>query len=484
VRKKTLTGAGEPQSLLTNGFIPDFFYIVQQLIFPIANMKDAKILIADDDETLCYLLKEELVNEGYRVDVVYDGKFAIEKLKSIPYDIILLDLEMKEVHGETVLEYVMENHPSTQIIVLTAKSDVRTAIDCIKKGAYDFITKPYEFGQLCVTIERAMEHKDLIVKNKILSSKVSQAYAGSIVGESEAIKDVIRLAEKAARSDSNILLEGETGTGKELFAEFIHKNSERASKPFVAINCASLPDQLIESELFGYEKGAFTDAKTSKQGLVEIADGGTLFLDEIGELSLTLQPKLLRFLENGEFRRIGGVSNLKSNVRVIGATNKNLMEEAENKNFRRDLLFRLNVITLTIPPLRERQNDVLLLAEYFLRKKSPVRSVKKLSDSARQALLRYNFPGNVRELEHMIERAIIFSDGNVIEPKDLNIPKDDFDFSKFSEDDGDFPTLEELEKIHIKKALDKFQWNRENTARALGISQKTLYSKIIKYKLK
>ncbi|MGK9369334.1 sigma-54-dependent transcriptional regulator [Melioribacter sp. Ez-97] len=447
-------------------------------------MKDAKILIADDDETLCYLLKEELVNEGYRVDVVYDGKFAIEKLKSIPYDIILLDLEMKEVHGETVLEYVMENHPSTQVIVLTAKSDVRTAIDCIKKGAYDFITKPYEFGQLCVTIERAMEHKDLIVKNKILSSKVSQAYAGSIVGESEAIKDVIRLAEKAARSDSNILLEGETGTGKELFAEFIHKNSERASKPFVAINCASLPDQLIESELFGYEKGAFTDAKTSKQGLVEIADGGTLFLDEIGELSLTLQPKLLRFLENGEFRRIGGVSNLKSNVRVIGATNKNLMEEAENKNFRRDLLFRLNVITLTIPPLRERQNDVLLLAEYFLRKKSPVRSIKKLSDNARKALLRYNFPGNVRELEHMIERAIIFSEGNVIEPKDLNIPKDDFDFSKFSEDDGEFLTLEELEKIHIKRALDKFQWNRENTARALGISQKTLYSKIIKYKLK
>ncbi len=447
-------------------------------------MKDTKILIADDDETLCYLLKEELVSEGYRVDVVYDGKFAIEKLKSVPYDIILLDLEMKEVHGETVLEYVVENHPSTQVIVLTAKSDVRTAIDCIKKGAYDFITKPYEFGQLCVTIERAMEHKELIVKNKILSSKLSQTYTGSIIGESEALKEVIKLAEKAARSDSNILLEGETGTGKELFAEFIHKNSERASKPFVAINCASLPDQLIESELFGYEKGAFTDAKTSKQGLVEIADGGTLFLDEIGELSLTLQPKLLRFLENGEFRRIGGVTNLKSNVRVIGATNKNLMEEAENKNFRRDLLFRLNVITLTIPPLRERQNDVLLLAEYFLRKKSPIRSLKKLSDSAQKALLQYNFPGNVRELEHMIERAIIFSEGNIIQPRDLNIPKDDFDFSKFSEDNSEFLTLEELEKVHIKRALDKFQWNRENTARALGISQKTLYSKIIKYKLK
>ncbi|MCX7797043.1 MAG: sigma-54 dependent transcriptional regulator [Melioribacter sp.] len=446
-------------------------------------MKDYRILIADDDETLCYLLKEELVNEGYYVDVVYDGKDAIESFKKKPYDVLLLDLEMKEVHGEKVLSYVKENYPSTQIIVLTAKSDIRTAIDCIKQGAYDFITKPYEFGQLCVTIERAIEHKNLILRNKILSSKF-EADRRNIIGESESIKNVIRLAEKAAKSDSNILLEGETGTGKELFAEFIHKNSSRADKPFVAINCASLPDQLIESELFGYEKGAFTDAKTSKQGLVEIANGGTLFLDEIGELSLTLQPKLLRFLENGEFRRVGGVHTLTSSVRVIGATNKNLMEEAEKKNFRRDLLFRLNVITLTIPPLRERQNDVLLLAEYFLQKKSPIRNTKKLSEEAKKELLRYNFPGNVRELEHMIERAIIFSEGDTIYPKDLNIPKEDFGFTDYVRDDGTIMTLEEVEKIHIKKALDAFNWNRENTARALGISQKTLYSKIIKYKLK
>lgn len=446
-------------------------------------MKDYRILIADDDETLCYLLKEELVNEGYNVEVVYDGKDAIESFKKRQYDVLLLDLEMREVHGEKVLNYVKENHPSTQIIVLTAKSDIRTAIDCIKRGAYDFITKPYEFGQLCVIIERAIEHKNLILRNKILSSKI-EADRTNIIGESESIKNVIRLAERAAKSDSNILLEGETGTGKELFAEFIHKNSSRADKPFVAINCASLPDQLIESELFGYEKGAFTDAKTSKQGLVEIANGGTLFLDEIGELSLTLQPKLLRFLENGEFRRIGGVTTLTSSVRVIGATNKNLMEEAEKKNFRRDLLFRLNVITLTIPPLRERQNDVLLLAEYFLQKKSPIRNTKKLSEEAKRELLRYNFPGNVRELEHMIERAIIFSDGDTIYPKDLNIPKDDFDFANYVRDDGTIMTLEEVEKIHIKKALDAFNWNRENTARALGISQKTLYSKIIKYRLK
>jgi DNA-binding NtrC family response regulator len=447
-------------------------------------MKDARILISDDDETLCYLLKEELVNEGYTVDMVYDGKDAIENIKRRYYDILLLDLEMKEVHGEKVLSFVKDNHPSIQVIILTAKSDVRTAIECIRQGAYDFITKPYEFGQLCVTIERALEHKELLIKNKVLSTKISQSTSNTIIGESEVVKNVIKLAERAAKSDSNILLEGETGTGKELFAEFIHKNSNNAEKPFVAINCASLPDQLIESELFGYEKGAFTDAKSSKQGLVEIANGGTLFLDEIGELSLTLQPKLLRFLENGEFRRVGGITNLSSSVRVIGATNKNLMEEAEKKNFRRDLLFRLNVITLTIPPLRERDTDTLLLADYFLQKKSPVRSLKKLSPEAKKDLLRYNFPGNVRELEHIIERAIIFSESDIIQQKDLNIPKDDFDFSNYTKDDGILLTMDEVEKMHIKRALETNNWNRENSARALGISQKTLYSKILKYNLK
>jgi len=447
-------------------------------------MKDARILISDDDETLCYLLKEELISEGYVVDMVYDGKDAIENIKRRYYDILLLDLEMKEVHGEKVLSFVRDNHPSIQVIILTAKSDVRTAIECIRQGAYDFITKPYEFGQLCVTIERALEHKELLIKNKVLSSKINQTAPNTIIGESEVIKNIIKLAERAAKSDSNILLEGETGTGKELFAEFVHKNSNNAEKPFVAINCASLPDQLIESELFGYEKGAFTDAKNSKQGLVEIANGGTLFLDEIGELSLTLQPKLLRFLENGEFRRVGGIANLSSSVRVIGATNKNLMEEAEKKNFRRDLLFRLNVITLTIPPLRERDNDTLILADYFLQKKSPVRSLKKLSPEAKKDMLRYNFPGNVRELEHIIERAIIFSEGDIIQQKDLNIPKEEFDFSNYTKDDGILLTMDEVEKMHIKRALEINNWNRENSARALGISQKTLYSKILKYNLK
>jgi len=443
-----------------------------------------RILVVDDDPTLCYLLKEELVNEGFPVDIVFDGSLAINKLKEANYDMLLLDLEMKEVSGEEVLKFAKANFPNLYVIVLTGKSEIRTAINCIQLGAYDFLTKPYEFQQLLIIIKRALEHKGLIDQNIILQREVDQDFPSTIVGESKQIRQIIKLAERAAGSDSNILLEGETGTGKELFAEFVHKNSQRNKKPLVTINCASLPDQLIESELFGHEKGAFTDAKQSKKGLVEIADGGTLFLDEIGELSLSLQPKLLRFLEKGDFRRVGGVANLSSNVRVIGATNKNLMEEAENKTFRRDLLFRLNVITLTIPALRLRENDPIVLANYFLKKKTSIRAPKQLARETEDLLLEYSWPGNVRELEHTVERAIIFSEGDEIQPKDLNLPNFKNDNpEKESEPDIETFKLEEIEKKYIEKALKNFRWNRENSARALGISQKTLYSKIKKYQL-
>ena len=448
-------------------------------------MRNGNILITDDDQTLCYLLKEELINEGFHVDITFDGKYAIENLKKKSYDVLLLDLEMSDVQGEEVLKYATEHQPSLQVIILTAKIEMRTAIQCIKNGAYDFITKPYEYDQLLIVIERALEHKSLLINKTLLEKKVGQAIPNTIIGESKAISEVKSLAERAAKSDSNILLDGETGTGKELFAEFIHNNSPRNAKPLVAINCASLPDQLIESELFGYEKGAFTDAKTSKQGLVEIANGGTLFLDEIGEMSLTLQPKLLRFLENGEYRRIGGVNNLSSDVRVIGASNKNLMDEADKKNFRRDLLFRLNVITLTSPPLRERGEDVLLLSRYYLEKKTPIRSKKILSKEAERALLKYTFPGNVRELAHIIERSLIFSEGDEIQAHDLNLPNVSSENLPINlAENLELLSLDEMEHVHIKKVLDYNDWNRETSARALGISQKTLYTKIKKFNLK
>ncbi len=450
--------------------------------------KNSKILVCDDDETLCYLLKEQLLEEGFSVDTVYDGQYAIEAIKRKNYDILLLDLNMKEVSGEEVLKFVSEYNASLQVIILSAQSEIRKAIECIKLGAYDFITKPYNFDELLITINRSVEHKELIVKNAILSSQVNKKLSNTIIGDSSELQRVINLANKSAMSDSNILIEGETGTGKELFAEYIHKHSARNDKPFVVINCASLPDQLIESELFGHEKGAFTDAKSTKQGLVEIAHGGTLFLDEIGELSLTLQPKLLRFLENGEYRRIGGVTNLTSNVRVVGATNRNLLEEADNKNFRRDLLFRLNVITLTIPPLRDRKEDIALLSSHFLSTKSPIRSPKRLSSEAERVLLSYSFPGNVRELEHIIERAIIFAEGDSIKPDDLNLPhtsafKESLSIAE-SEEDLAVLSMEEIEKRHIAKVLKRNRWDRTQTANQLGISPKTLYTKIKKYEIK
>ena len=455
--------------------------------------KNSKILVCDDDETLCYLLKEQLLEEGFSVDTVYDGGDAIENIKRKNYDLLLLDLNMKEVSGEEVLKFTSDYNSSIQVIVLTAQTEVRKAIECMKLGAYDYITKPYNFDELLLTINRALEHKDLIVKTTILTNQVNKKLPHNIIGESEELQRVINLANKSSISDSNILIEGETGTGKELFAEYIHKHSERRDKPFVVVNCASLPDQLIESELFGHEKGAFTDAKSTKQGLVEIAHGGTLFLDEIGELSLTLQPKLLRFLENGEYRRIGGVTNLTSNVRVIGATNRNLLEEADNKKFRRDLLFRLNVITLTIPPLRDRAEDIIILANHFLESKSPIRSPKRLSSRAEKVLLGYSFPGNVRELEHIIERALIFAETDLIEPEDLNLPSSVTQTIKDSyqqvnnDDNGQQEavlSMEELERKHIARALKLNRWDRTQTAYQLGISPKTLYTKIKKYEIK
>jgi len=452
-----------------------------------ASLKNSKILVCDDDETLCYLLKEQLLEEGFEVDAVYDGKFAIEAIKRSNYDILLLDLNMKEVSGEEVLKFVKDYSASLQVIILSAQGEMRKAIDCIKAGAYDFITKPYEFEDLLLTLSRALEHKALLVKTEILTKEISKKGSENMVGNSAQLKRVLSLANKAAISDSNILIEGETGTGKELLAEYIHKHSARKDKPFVVINCASLPDQLIESELFGHEKGAFTDAKNTKQGLVEIAHGGSLFLDEIGELSLTLQPKLLRFLENGEYRRIGGITTLTSNVRVIGATNRNLLEEADNKNFRKDLLFRLNVITLTIPPLRDRRDDIMLLANHFIKEKSPIRSPKHLSADAEELLMGYSFNGNIRELDHIIERAIIFAEGDIIYPEDLNLPQSyQLQTRKHSdvEQTEEILSMEELERWHIKKVLDKNRWDRTQTANQLGISPKTLYTKIKKYELK
>jgi len=455
-------------------------------------LEKGKILICDDDQTLAQILSDELTAEGFKTVIVYNGNDAIEELKVNFFDVLLLDLNLPDIKGSEILKFSTANLPFTQAIMLTGTSDINDAVECMKLGAYDFITKPYDFNELLQVIYKAIEKKNLLTNNVVLSKELNQVLGFEIIGESKSFKELLALAAKAAQSDSPILIQGETGTGKEVLAKYIHSISPRSSKPIVTLNCASLPDTLFESELFGHEKGSFTDAKQTKPGLVEIANEGSLFLDEIGELSLTIQPKLLRFLETGEFRRVGGLNNRKSNVRLIAATNKNLINEVKEKRFREDLFFRLNVIPLTIPPLRNRKEDIIPLAEYFLKQKNKTRKLKILSDEAKEFLLNYNFPGNVRELEHLIERSLIFCDGEAIYPKHFNLNLSTVFYKTEIEEEVNRTTgkslnelsVEELERIHLKSVLDANNWNRELSARILGISLKTLYTKIKKYNLK
>ncbi len=454
-------------------------------------MLKGKILICDDDPTLSQILKEELEQENYNCTIVYNGNSAIEELKINYYDILLLDLNLPDISGLEVLKFSKINLPFTQVIMLTGSSDIHQAVECMKNGAYDFITKPYSFEELVQIVDKALEKKNLLTNNFALSEEFKKHSGFEIIGESKLFQELLALARRAAQTDSPILIQGETGTGKEVLARYIHSISPRREKPIVTLNCASLPDTLFESELFGHEKGSFTDAKQTKPGLVEVANEGSLFLDEIGELSLLIQPKLLRFLETGEFRRVGGIYNKKSNVRIIAATNKNLINEVRDRKFREDLFFRLNVIPLVIPPLRERKEDIIPLAEYFLNVKFRSKFPKILSDEAREFLINHDYPGNVRELEHLIERSLIFCDGETIYPKHFNLML--FPAAAVNSIEDEIlrthskplsrSSIKEIEKIHIKSVLDANNWNREASAKVLGISLKTLYTKIIKYNL-
>jgi DNA-binding NtrC family response regulator len=375
--------------------------------------KKHRILVVDDEESITYLVKTELEDlPEFEVDTALSGSDAINLIQSKVYDVMLLDVKMPRISGVEVLRYAKEHAPATQVIMLTNVVDVKTAIETTKLGAYDFISKPYEPAELLATVRRALEHKQLLIDKEV--NKLARPV--DLIGECQIFKDVVNKSIKLASSEAFVLIQGASGTGKELFARLVHEHSPRKDQPFIAVNCAAMPDQLLESELFGHEKGSFTSAIKTKQGLVEVADGGTLFLDEVGDISITTQPKLLRFLETGEFRRVGGTSSRMVDVRVVSATNKNLQEEVKAARFREDLLYRLNVVSLRLPNLKERKEDIPLLVENFLSRKT---KTKYLSPDAFQVLMSYDWPGNVRELEHVIEGAVALSHGDVIEPKDL-----------------------------------------------------------------
>jgi len=445
------------------------------------------ILIVDDEKSVVFLLKEELSEiEKYDVTVAYDGAEAINILQSQPFDVVLLDVKMPRVSGIEVLKYIREQHPTTIVLMLTNFADVKTAIETMKLGAYDFVSKPYEREELLATIDRALELRRLTIDNKLMEYELNrQGVAREFIGESPSIQSLIRTAKKIADSTAIVQIQGPSGTGKELIAHLIHTSSPRKNRPFVIVNCASIPDALLESELFGHEKGAFTNAYAMKQGLVEVANGGTLFLDEVGDISPMIQPKLLRFLETGEFRRVGGTNAMKVDVRIVSATNKDLQKEVEAGRFREDLLYRLNVVTLRIPPLKDRKEDIPLLIKNFLEKKIKGKAQKRLSEEALHVLLQYDWPGNVREMEHVIEGAVILSHDEIITARDLTLTSSagmqQLNSAPLPQKDGEFLSLETMEKMQIELVLQKNNYNRAKTAQMLGITPKTLYLKIKRY---
>jgi two-component system response regulator AtoC len=395
---------------------------------------------------------------------------------------------MPKVDGLEVLKFIRANAPRIEVIMLTGMADVKMAVECMKLGAYDYITKPTTTDELLSTIQRALERRQLMIDNIVMKGTIERLQGPfDMVGESEAFRRVLEIAAKVAPTESTVLIQGASGTGKELVANFIYQHSGRTTEPFVTLNCASIPDTLIESELFGHEKGAFTDARSMKQGIVEIANKGSLFLDEIGDISPIVQPKILRFIQSGEFRRVGGNSTLKADVRILSATNKNLQEEVREGKFREDLLYRLNVITIDVPPLRQRKDDIPLLVSSFVNHRMKTRVKPTISEKAMQVLTEYDWPGNIRELENVIERAAILCRDNTIEPQDLSLPNTPMSLPAGTQTDQTIGTavpLKEIERLHIEGVLKRFRGNKAESAKILGISLKTLYTKIQQYQIK
>ena len=440
-----------------------------------------KILVADDEEPLRRLLNKELTRKGFSVDVAPDGKTALSLAKQNTYDVVLLDIMMPGLDGITVMKKLKTDPSAPAIIVLTGKATIETAVEAMKYGAYDYLTKPYKLDELVIIINRAYEFGRLCIKTQLLEQElVRKGTPFRFISSSRRMKEIHDLIQKIAPTDSPVFIQGESGTGKELVANTIWHYSKRNAVPIIALNCATFSENLIESEVFGHEKGAFTNAYETKHGIVEVADRGTLFLDEIAEMPIGLQAKLLRFLDTGEFRRVGGNKIMHVDVRVIAATNKELGQLIHQGTFREDLYYRLNVINITIPPLRERAEEVEELAGFFVQKYSRKlsKTIHGFTQEAVGALARYAWTGNVRELENVIERAVILCDSARIGSKDLSIP--------LMQEVGDRSaggSLDEMERDYILRVLRECNTNQSKASQVLGIDRKTLYLKLKKYGL-
>ncbi len=448
-------------------------------------MSKKHILIVDDEALMRDSL-EAALSRQYHVDVARDGKAAIALMDGADYDLVLSDLRMPGVSGMAVLKAARQKLPDAKVVMMTAYGSLENHVECMKEGAFIYVMKPFSPDEIDMVIEKALDYQRLSVENRQLRSELESRYnLGSLIGRSPCMEEVLELVRTVASSRSTALVTGESGTGKELVARAIHYNSPRKEGPFIKINCAALPEELIESELFGHEKGAFTSAIRQTRGRFELADGGTLLLDEISEISLPLQAKLLRVLQEREFERVGGQETIQVDVRIVATTNRELQKEVQEGRFREDLFYRLNVIPIQIPPLRERRDDIPALAAHFLEKyaKENGKSISGVSEKAMSLLMAYDWPGNVRELENYIERAtVICKEAQVDErhlPPDLLTRR-----SPETSEDGLRVglTVHDVERMLIFKTLDAQEGNRTAAARVLGISSRTLRNKLNEYR--
>ena len=451
-------------------------------------MDKARIMVIDDEESMCKFMQIMLKKEGYEVTTTQSSHEALDILKQINHDLIIADLMMPELNGLELLARVKNLDPEANFIVMTAYASVDTAIEALKKGAYDYLTKPFKVDEIRITIKKALEQKRIKRENISLKKQLKKEFSfDNFIGSSTKILEMRKMAEKVAQSDSTVLIQGESGTGKELVAKAIHYYSQRSDKAFVSINCAAIPETLLESELFGHLRGAFTGAVKEKEGLLKVADRGTFFLDEIATISQAIQVKLLRVLEEKEITPVGGTKPMEVDVRLIAATNADLEQEVKLGKFRPDLFYRLNVFPITIPPLRERKDDIKILVYHFIKKYCEKLKIgeKKISDETLKKLIAYPWPGNVRELENTIERAVLLSKNDEIGITELpekineNEPLNLVDGTKMEN-----PTLEEIEKAYIYWVLKNAGWHKNKASQILGIDSSTLYRKIEKYGLK
>jgi DNA-binding NtrC family response regulator len=444
-------------------------------------VESAKILVVDDERDICRALEFLLSREGYKVATANSGQEALKKVESDDFDLVITDLKMEGVDGMQVLERSLAMNPGLIVVIMTAFASVESAVAAMKKGASDYLVKPFINEDVKMTVRRLLEHRKVLMENLVLRQQLSQQFGNrEFVGLSPQISQVLDILSKVIPTRSNILLLGESGTGKGLIAEIVHGNSQRKDKPFISINCSAIPENLLESELFGYRKGAFTGAASDKKGLITMADQGTLFLDEIGDMPVGLQAKVLKVLETGEVLPLGETKPRFVDIRLVAATNKDLEEQIRKGLFREDLYYRLNVIEVKIPPLRERREDIEVLARHFVEKycRENNKRVVGISEEAMAALLSYPWPGNIRELRNVIERAVVLSGSDTIGPAELP--------EKIRSRDGSRTTgtlkdrLDSCEETIIREMLQANDWNKEDTARQLGVDLATLYRKIKK----